>query len=459
MKQEERALEPDVLGQYQVLERIGEGTMGRVYLARHLRIGRQAALKILRPEHSHNPSLVHRFFQEAQAVNQISHEHIVEIFDFIEEETSAGKRAAIVMELLAGSSLKAQMQSGGVPIARAASIVRQVCSALEAAHQRGIVHRDLKPDNIFLIERGGSTDFVKVLDFGVAKLIRPIAEVTAPGTMEGMIIGTPAYMSPEQAAGKPVDWRADIYALGALLYEIIAGTPPFDGDNLGTLVLQIMNDPVPDVPDTSIHGEPVAEGLRSLIAACLAKEPAQRVQSMAALAAALKPYEISDTQVVELPVRSWRWMSIGAALALVLGGGAWAYVEHLIGWWAPPPEPAVLPIPEARQVRPLGVVPPKRAATAVLGVRSHPPGARVVRVDTGKELGITPFEIKMPAHELMRLRAEFSGYESVERDVRLEQDKSEVFNMMAKKPAEAQHPTPPKKTELTRDAPLNPYSN
>jgi hypothetical protein len=456
-------MEPELVGNYQLLERIGAGTMGRVYLARHNRIGRQVALKVLRPEHSHNPQLVHRFFQEAQAVNQINHEHIVEIFDFIEEETEGNKRAAIVMELLAGSSLKSELKTGPLSIARAARILRQVCSALEAAHARGIVHRDIKPDNIFLIRRSGTADFVKVLDFGVAKLIRPISDITAPGTLEGAIIGTPAYMPPEQAAGKPIDWRADIYALGALAHEMISGAPPFGGDNLGVLLMQILNDPPPELPEWSVSGEPVPESLRALLGQCLAKDPAQRLQSMAELAEALQPYEISDTLVVHRRSRHWAWMSAGAAVAIALGVAVSILLEETLqpapaaARPAPAKPPAPAPAPPAQVATPPS---PPVAPLATLSVQSHPRGARVVRTDTGEELGVAPFDRRLPpSTEVVRLRAELSGYESVERDVLLEKDRDEEFTLVPKKPSEERRPAPARKTEMTRDGVLNPYAN
>jgi serine/threonine-protein kinase len=375
--------------------------MGRVYLARHHRIGRQVALKILRPEHSHNLHVVQRFFQEAQAANQINHEHIVEVFDLIEEETSFGTRAAIVMELLKGSSLKSELREGRVSISRAARVVRQVCSALQAAHERGIVHRDIKPDNIYLIERTGQPDFVKVLDFGVAKLIRPLLETTAPGTLAGAIIGTPSFMSPEQASGSAVDWRADIYAVGALLYTVLAGRPPFDGDNLGAIVLQIVKELPPLLPEETARGEHVPEALRELIDACLAKDPGARPQSMAALAEALSPFEMEPTVAPEAPARTWGWMAAGVVLALALGGGAWAWVESREPSNPAPPPALVRTVAPAPQPS----LPPEK------------PKAALDR-DTGRDSA----------------------------------------TMMPKRPPDTRRPVPARKSEKTRDAVLNPYA-
>jgi serine/threonine protein kinase len=212
-----------VLGNYQLERLLGEGSMGRVFQARHVRLGRQVALKVLRPEHARDGSFVQRFFQEARTVNQINHEHIVEVFDFVDE--SPDGHVYCVMELLRGQSLTALLKEEGLTLERVQRMAVQVCAALGAAHQVGVVHRDIKPDNLFVSQRSGQQDFVKVLDFGVAKLITTQTGVSLTGTLDGTIIGTPAYMAPEQAAGLPVDARADIYAVGNILYEMIAGHP------------------------------------------------------------------------------------------------------------------------------------------------------------------------------------------------------------------------------------------
>jgi serine/threonine protein kinase len=278
---EAREKEGDVLGSYELVKLIGEGSMGRVFLARHARLGRQVALKVMRPEHLRTPHLVQRFFQEARSVNQINHEHIVEVFDFVNEvEGSDSGRAYCVMELLVGASLAELLRKQPLAIERIVHITRQVCAALEAAHQLGVVHRDVKPDNIFITERNGDTDFTKVLDFGVAKLTSPIGEEKASETIEGTIVGTPAYMAPEQAAGLGADHRADIYGVGVVLYEILAGHPPFESTSFGQLVVQIITKPPPPLPALTPGGERIPARLKSLVMACLEKEPQNRPHSM-----------------------------------------------------------------------------------------------------------------------------------------------------------------------------------
>jgi eukaryotic-like serine/threonine-protein kinase len=320
--------EGEVLGSYQLERLLGEGSMGQVFQARHVRLGRQVALKVLRPAFAHDGSFVQRFFQEARAVNQINHEHIVEIFDFV-EDASRG-HVYCVMELLRGQCLSALLKEEQLSVARIRRIAVQVCAALGAAHQLGVVHRDVKPDNLFVIHKGGQADFVKVLDFGVAKVLT--AEGTS-GTLDGTIIGTPTYMSPEQAAGLPVDHRADIYAVGTVLYEMLGGRPPFQAPNFGQLVVKIITEPPPPLPPLTPSGEPVPQALVQLTLRCLAKEPEDRPQQLAEVITALlvdtglepvtTPEERRPTQ--PLPVQGagpWRtWLALAAGALTLLGGG------------------------------------------------------------------------------------------------------------------------------------------
>jgi eukaryotic-like serine/threonine-protein kinase len=278
--------EGDILGSYQLEHLLGEGSMGQVFQARHTRLGRQVALKVLRSAFSHDSGFVQRFFQEARAVNQINHEHIVEIFDFIEDAEHG--RVYCVMELLRGQSLSALLREEKLSLVRIRRMLVQVCAALGAAHRLGVVHRDIKPDNLFVAHKGGQQDFVKVLDFGVAKLLT--AENTS-GTLDGTIIGTPTYMSPEQAAGLPVDPRADIYAVGTVLYELLCGQPPFQASNFGQLMVKLLTEPPPALPSHTPAGEPVPQVLAQLALRCLAKEPADRPQQLAEVITAL----LSDT--------------------------------------------------------------------------------------------------------------------------------------------------------------------
>ncbi len=335
-----REREGDLLGQYQLERLLGEGSMGRVFLARHVTLGRPAAIKLLRAEHAQNQNLIQRFFHEARAVNQINHEHIVEIQDFVHEPGPSGRtRVYCVMEMLDGHSVTEVLASERLSVARAVDISRQVARALGAAHQVGVVHRDVKPDNLFLVRRGAERDFVKVLDFGVAKLMTPIGDLPLTSTVEGTIVGTPAYMAPEQANGLGADARTDQYALGCVLYEMLAGHPPFAGSSFGQLVAKVLTEPAPPLPTRSPSGERLPAAVRAVVLRCLAKDPVDRFRDMAALEAALA------AALVPAAPRPWgrRALVSGAAaaaclLALTLAGYG---LRHR----APPPPPVVAALP------------------------------------------------------------------------------------------------------------------
>jgi len=267
-----------ILGSYKLLEVIGRGGMGRVYRAEHVRLGRQVALKLLKPEYAVKRDAVARFFQEAKAVNKIRHRNIVEVTDYVELDDGT---TFIIMELLEGASLGKALRVGGpMEVGRLLAILIQTCDALEAAHAVGIVHRDLKPDNIFLIEEDVG-EVAKLLDFGVAKLLAGDDDSSADmgwQTAAGSVVGTPAYMSPEQAGGLDVDGRSDVYSLGAIMYELFCGQPLFRGRSFGDFVVKHMSEPVLPPRDTP-GGAAMAPELEQIILRCLQKKPADRYAS------------------------------------------------------------------------------------------------------------------------------------------------------------------------------------
>jgi serine/threonine protein kinase len=238
--------QPDLLigqtiGNYLVTQKLGEGGMGSVYLAEHPSIGKKVALKVLHSEFSTNQEVAARFFHEAKAVNDIGHPNIVDIVDFGIIQAGPGREQLVyfIMEYLAGVTLSHLIRTEA-PLApeRALMIALQVADALSASHKCGIVHRDLKPDNIILLQRGRERDFVKLLDFGIAKLTGGSA-VGSHRTRTGIVMGTPAYMSPEQCEGRDsVDLRTDVYALGIVLYEMVTGRVPFIGEGYGEILVQ-----------------------------------------------------------------------------------------------------------------------------------------------------------------------------------------------------------------------------
>ncbi|MGQ0504004.1 MAG: serine/threonine-protein kinase, partial [Myxococcaceae bacterium] len=304
--------EGKVLGNYQLQGLLGAGAMGQVFQARHIKLDRQMAIKLLRPEHASNRGFIDRFFQEARAANQINHEHIVEIFDFVEEQHPDGPQVYCVMELLQGKSLEQVIRKETVGIQRSVRIVRQICSALAAAHKVGVVHRDIKPDNIFITERAGVRDFAKVLDFGVAKL-RPTPN-GPDNHVDGEIVGTPAYMAPEQASGEPTDSRTDIYALGTVLYRILAGRLPFRAPSLPRHIAKLLTEPPPPMGDVTPGGEAIPGDLQRLILRCLEKDPKKRPQSMTLLSELLKPFEDAVVRRIDSTDEPYQMSHVEAAL-------------------------------------------------------------------------------------------------------------------------------------------------
>ncbi|HMG24906.1 MAG TPA: protein kinase, partial [Kofleriaceae bacterium] len=275
--------EPDLIGseidgRYRVMELIGEGGMGKVYLAEHVEIGKRVALKVLHPSYSRMPDLVERFRREARAASKIGHPNIVDVTD---SGTTADGSVYFVMEYLEGVELGSVIErEGALDVARALKMTGQICRALAAAHREGIIHRDLKPENIFLITRDGTADVVKVLDFGIAKTTEAEAARERRLTSPGMAMGTPEYMSPEQAAGRPADARCDVYALGAIMYEMVTGIPPYTGANfMEILTKKATIDPPPPI---LVRGELAAQ-VSELVMAAMARSPSDRPQTMEAL--------------------------------------------------------------------------------------------------------------------------------------------------------------------------------
>jgi serine/threonine protein kinase len=262
------------LGSFRVLSLLGEGGMGRVYLAEHVLIGRRAAIKVLAAEIADNEDFISRFFTEARAVNDIRHPNIVEVTDF----GTFGKVPYIVMELLDGETLEERLgRVCMLDAASAARVVAQVAAAVGAGHDHGMVHRDLKPANIFLRNHPDYPDFVKVLDFGIAKLVAQDRNVQHHTEM-GALIGTPAYMSPEQCLGDThLDHRSDIYSLGVVLYQMLTGRLPFTAATAGRLIMSHVQETPP--PPQSINPD-ISASTSAIVLRAMAKKPDQRFSSM-----------------------------------------------------------------------------------------------------------------------------------------------------------------------------------
>ncbi len=320
-----------VLGSYRVLDVIGEGGMGMVYLAEHIRLGRKVAIKRLKDRLAAKPEAVKQFFEEARAVNRINHPHIVDITDFVVEENAA----YYLMEYLQGGTLADLLRQEKVlPPRRAVHIVSQVCQALEAAHGAGFVHLDIKPSNIFLIDKNGDPDTVKLLDFGTAQLTETQPRMNEDRNRKsGMFsLGTPVYMSPEQATGDEVDHRSDIYSLGAVLYEVLTGEPPFVAQSAPEYIYKHMS--VVPKRVTQVKGLPykIPRHCAKAVMACLEKDPDKRPDSALTLSDMLQRGDtITEGQVAAgvassaTPVgggRRWSVIAIavGALVAVVVGG-------------------------------------------------------------------------------------------------------------------------------------------
>jgi serine/threonine protein kinase len=421
------------IGNYRLTARLGEGGMGVVYLAEHPVIGKKVALKAIHPELSRNAEVVSRFVTEAKAVNQIGHEHIVDIADF---GTTPGGEFYFIMEYLQGEALSDRLKrEGHLDATRAMVIGAQIADALDASHEQGIIHRDLKPENIFLVQRGGSKDFVKVLDFGLAKLTQTEEKVSHK-TRAGSVMGTPYYMAPEQCEGKTeIDHRADIYSLGVLMFEMLTGKVPFGGDGYGEIIVKHITMPPPSV--RSLVPELSAE-LDLILFRALAKDRTQRFQTMAELRDALLdpnryasaapivavPDDLSGVARAATPMArsemdiqnklgpgfqsgndgvprpttgpSTFRQGMGeiiddltpkrktsrALLFFATASIAGAVVSMAVSRHSPPPLPPVAALPS-------------RPATVRVNFNSDPDGAMITTSD-GKTLGLTPLSVEVP---------------------------------------------------------------
>ena len=283
---EDRATDPDdpLIGtvleeRYRVIRKIGAGGMGVVYEAEHEVLKTRVALKLLHAAYTSEPGALARLRREAQSASQIGSPHIVDVRDFGRAPDGS---AYMVLELIEGESLFDELLMGPLPWRRAARIAVQVAEALDAAHAEGITHRDLKPENILLTTRDGESDFVKVVDFGIA-----LMQGTAKITVDGEVVGTPQFMSPEQCAGLEVDSRTDIYSLGVVLYQMITGRLPFQDRSLARLIASHLNE-APPPPSKVASGVEIPLSLEATILRCLAKRPDDRFPTMRALADSLR---------------------------------------------------------------------------------------------------------------------------------------------------------------------------
>jgi eukaryotic-like serine/threonine-protein kinase len=251
---------------YEIQARVGEGGMGVVYRARQISIDRIIALKMLNAQMAQDPTWVQRFYNEAKACSRLQHPNTIRMFDF--GQTQEG-RLFMTMEFLDGVSLRDALQRGPLAPQRVVKILIQCCASLAEAHSIGIIHRDIKPDNVFLLNMAGSPDFVKLLDFSVAKLL----EGDRMKTQAGVVFGTPQYMSPEQGRGLPLDARSDLYALGVLAFEMLTGNVPYNDDNPMTVIQMHLHGAIPPMADT------IPYSVQNIVRRAMEKDAARRFQS------------------------------------------------------------------------------------------------------------------------------------------------------------------------------------
>ncbi|HVK87247.1 MAG TPA: serine/threonine-protein kinase, partial [Kofleriaceae bacterium] len=274
---------------YAIQKKLGEGGMGAVYLAMHTLLDKPIAIKVLHGEFVRKPDLVERFMQEAKAASKIQHENVIDISDF---GMTPDGHVFFAMELLKGRDLhedvmRAKLGGELLPWARSKRIFLQICAALAAAHKQGVIHRDLKPENVYLVDFLDDHDFVKLLDFGIAKMTE-VEEGARKLTKTGMLFGTPEYMSPEQARGEHVDARVDIYAMGCILFQLVTGRTPFEADNFMGVLTMHLTEPVPELPGEVLDRIGAPHELAGIIHKALDKDRDERWQTIEELANAIR---------------------------------------------------------------------------------------------------------------------------------------------------------------------------
>ncbi len=308
----------DRLGPYEIVSPLGAGGMGEVYRARDPRLGREVAVKVLPASFSQDPDRLRRFEQEARAAGLLNHPNITAVYDIGSHEGAP----YVVSELLEGETLRAELAGGRLSARKAVEYAGQLAQGLAAAHEKGIVHRDLKPENAFVTKNGR----VKILDFGLAKLTHaeegssagPTNLPTA-GTEPGVVLGTMGYMAPEQVRGRPADARSDIFAFGAIFYEMLSGKRAFHGDSAADTMSAILRE---DPPDLSVTNQNVSPGLERILRHCLEKNPEQRFQSARDLAfdlEALSGVFVPGSTAISIPSARTR-RRLPTAMAVVAAG-------------------------------------------------------------------------------------------------------------------------------------------
>ncbi len=470
------------IGNYLIKSKLGEGGMGAVYLGEHPLIGKRVAVKVLLEELASKEDIVARFFNEAKAVNDIGHNNIVDIVDFGKMKGDRGEDIVyFVMEFLDGESLSSRLRRTGLSFPETMHVMAQACSALAASHAKGIVHRDLKPENLYLCPRGGDKNFVKLLDFGIAKLTGDTSQ--SHKTRTGLVIGTPAYMSPEQCEGKGlIDHRSDVYSLGVMMYELLTGRVPFPGEGFGEiLVAHLTRQPEPP----STVNPDVTPELEAIVMHAIEKDRNRRFQTMDEFAAAVanpaahlqawnplpgytpsgmtgatpvvgaggaratgqktgntgqrgpttgmspRPTTLSGAaaEVADGPARKSRaplFAIAGVVVVLAAGGGFFALKGK--GGDKPAQQPPVAITPPTDK--------PKEAENISIKISTDPAGARIFRADTGDfENGKTPITLTIKkGSPSFDIQVKLEGHKPVTKTLSTEKDAALLFSLEADAP-------------------------
>ncbi|MEY4509820.1 MAG: hypothetical protein RLZZ450_1942 [Pseudomonadota bacterium] len=439
-------------GKYKLIERVGQGGMGTIYRAQQTGLNRAVAVKILKRELNVDPDTVARFHREANAMSLLTHPNTVRVYDF--GQTDDGL-LYLVMELLVGELITDKMQRGSLDVLEAVRMTQQILRSLGEAHRKAIVHRDLKPDNVFIARVDGHSEpVVKVLDFGIAKVVAPDRRVDQFETQAGTVFGTPRYMSPEQAQGAALDGRSDLYSVGALLYQMLIGRAPFTDDDAVVVMAKHIRE-LPEPPNAAAPERPIPHSLNDIVMRALAKDVAERFQQAADFDAALEAC-VPEIVSAQAAAATGRWSHnkprrVGGVayglLALSLFGVGYFGVRVYAKLKTPDAESlTAMPLPNADAVPVTtpaeGLIvevdktnvqvvspdpraredaarvpdvsaatpPPTRTAPIDVAIRSEPTGATVYRA--GKRLGETPLRLSVkPDEDIVRVELRRTGYQ------------------------------------------------
>jgi serine/threonine-protein kinase len=444
-------------GKYKLIERVGQGGMGTIYRAQQTGLNRAVAVKILKRELNVDPDTVARFHREANAMSLLTHPNTVRVYDF--GQTDDGL-LYLVMELLVGELITDKMHRSPLDVLEAVRMTQQILRSLGEAHRKAIVHRDLKPDNVFIARVDGHSEpVVKVLDFGIAKVVAPDRRVDQFETQAGTVFGTPRYMSPEQAQGAALDGRSDLYSVGALLYQMLIGRAPFTDDDAVVVMAKHIRE-LPEPPNVATPERPIPPSLNDVVMRALAKDPAERFQQAADFDAALEAC-VPEILSAQAAAATGRWSHnkprrVGGVayglLALSLFGMGYFGVRVYAKLKTPeserlttvplsdtdtvpvttPAEGLIVEVDKTKvQVVPTDTrasaesarvarepevtpvippLPPARTAPIDVAIRSDPNGATVYRA--GKRLGETPLRLSVkPNEDIVRVELRRAGYQ------------------------------------------------